>query len=120
VGLGPRVRGWPAAFGGDKETRWFAPREVVRLLRTCRSTSKEDDSWARAPVSEAGPLLSVEMERRGGSFLTWRFAFFTHGDRRPRSMTRGPGPPCQRLGHLGARRARFYAASQGVSGGIFL
>jgi hypothetical protein len=41
VGLGPRVRGWPAAFGGDEETR--------------------------------------------------RFAFFAHGDRRPRNMTRGPG-----------------------------
>jgi hypothetical protein len=28
--------------------------------------------------------------------------------------------PCQRLGHLGVRRARSSAASQGVSGGIFL
>jgi hypothetical protein len=120
VGLGPRVRGWPAAFGGDEETWRFAPREAVRLLRTCRSTPKEDDSWARAPVSEAGPLFSVEMERCGSSFLAWRFAFFAHGDRCPRSMTRGPRPPCQRLGHLGARRARFYAASRGVSGGIFL
>jgi hypothetical protein len=24
-------------------------------------------------------------------------AFSTHGGQRPKSMTRGPGPPCQRL-----------------------
>jgi hypothetical protein len=36
VGLGPRVRGWSAAFGGDGEARRFAPRVVVRLLRTRR------------------------------------------------------------------------------------
>jgi hypothetical protein len=120
VGLGPRVRGWPAAFGGDEEARRFAPRVAVRLLRTRRPTPKEDDSWARAPVSEVGPLLSAEMKRCGGSLLAWWFAFFAHGDRRPRSMTHGPGPPCQRLGHLGARQARSSAASRGVSGGIFL
>jgi hypothetical protein len=120
VGPSPRVRGWPAAFGGDEETRWFAPRVAVCLLRTRRLMPKEDYSWARAPMSEVGPLLSVEMERRGGSFLAWRFPFFAHGDRRLRSMTRGPGPPCQRLGHLGACRARSYAASRGVSGRIFL
>jgi hypothetical protein len=120
MGPGPRVRGWPAALGGDKEARRFAPRVAVRLLRTRRPTPKEDDSWARAPVSEAGPLRSVEMERRGGSLLTWWFTFSAHGDRRPRSMTRGPGPPCQRLGHLGARRARSSAVSRGISGGIFL
>jgi hypothetical protein len=28
----------------------------------------------------------------------WRFAFFAHGDRRPRSMTRGPGPPVLEAG----------------------
>jgi hypothetical protein len=35
----------------------------------------EDDSWARAPVLETGPLLSVEMKRRttaGGSMLFTR------------------------------------------------
>jgi hypothetical protein len=45
------------------------------------------------PVSEAGPLFLTEMKRRDGSLLAWRFAFFAHGDRRPKSMTRGPGPP---------------------------
>jgi hypothetical protein len=50
-----------------------------------------------APVLETGPLLSVEMKRHCGSLLAWRFAFFAHGDRRPKRMTRGPGPPCQRL-----------------------
>jgi hypothetical protein len=97
VGPGPRVRGWSAAFGGDEEARRFAPRVAVRLLCTRRPTPKEYDSWAQAPVLEAGPLLSAEMKRRGGSLLAWRFAFFAHGDRRPRSMTRGPRPPCQRL-----------------------
>jgi hypothetical protein len=118
VGPGPRARDWAVGFGGDEEARRFAPCVAVRLLRTRRPTPKEYDSWAWAPVPEASPLLSVE--RRGGSLLAWRFAFFAHGDRRPRSMTRGPGPPCQRLGHLGARRARSSAASRGVSGGIFL
>jgi hypothetical protein len=49
-----------------------------------------------------------------------RFAFFALGDRCPRSMTRGPGPPCQGLDHLGARQARTSTVLQGVSGGIFL
>jgi hypothetical protein len=54
VGPGPRARGWSAAFGGDEEARRFAPRVVVRLFRTRRPTAKEYDSWAWAPVSEAG------------------------------------------------------------------
>jgi hypothetical protein len=58
VGSGPRVRGWAAAFGGDKEAhyrrRWRAPHAAVRLLRTRRPTPKEYDSWAWAPVSEVG------------------------------------------------------------------
>jgi hypothetical protein len=113
VGSGPRVRGWAAAFGGDEEARRCAPRVAVRLLRTRRPTPKAHDSWARAPVSEVGPLLSTKMKRRGGPLLTRRFAFFAHGGRRPRSMTRGPRPPCQRLGRLGARQARFSAVSWG-------
>jgi hypothetical protein len=116
----PRVRGWPAAFGGDEEARWFAPRVAVRLLRTQRPTPKEYDSWAHAPMSEAGPLLSAEMKRCGGSLLAWWFTFSAHGGQRPRSMTLGPEPPCQRLGRLGARRASFSAASRGVSGGVLL
>jgi hypothetical protein len=77
------------------------------------------------PAPEAGPLLvSVEVKRHtttgGGVLLTRWFTFSAHGGRRPRSMTRGPGPPRQRLGHPGARRARSSAASRGVSGGIFL
>jgi hypothetical protein len=60
--------------------RRLAPYVAVRLLRTRRPTPKEYDSWARALVSEAGPLLSAEMKRRGGSLLAWRFAFFTLGD----------------------------------------
>jgi hypothetical protein len=68
----------------------------------------EDDSWARALVSETGLLVSAEVKRRtaadGGVLLTRRFAFSAHGDRRPRSMTHGPGPPRQRLGHYFRRR----------------
>jgi hypothetical protein len=74
--------------------RRLAPHAAVRLLHTRRPTPKEYDLWARASVSEARPLLSAEMKRRGGSLLAWWFAFFALGDRRPRSMTRGPGPPC--------------------------
>jgi hypothetical protein len=46
VDPGPRVRGWATVFGGDEEARRFAPRVVVRLLRTRRPTPKEYDSWA--------------------------------------------------------------------------
>jgi hypothetical protein len=75
MGPGPRVRGWAAAFDGDEEAyyrrRWRAPHVAVHLFRTWRPTPKEYDSWARAPVSEAGSLLSAEMKRRtttdGGS-----------------------------------------------------
>jgi hypothetical protein len=60
------------------------------------------------PVLEARLLLLVEMKRRtaadGGVLLTRRFAFSAHRDRCPRSMTRGPEPPCQRLGHCFWRR----------------
>jgi hypothetical protein len=62
----------------------------------------EDDSWAQAPVPVTGLLVSAEAKRRtaadGGVLLTRRFAFSAHGDRCPRSMTRGPEPPHQRLG----------------------
>jgi hypothetical protein len=68
----------------------------------------EDDSRAQAPVSETGLLVLAEVKRRttadDGVLLTRRFAFSAHGDRRPRCMTRGPGPPCQRLGHCFQRR----------------
>jgi hypothetical protein len=68
----------------------------------------EDDSWAWAPMSETGLLVSVEVKRHtiadGGVLVTRRFAFSAHGGRRPRSMTRGPGPPCQRLGRCFRRR----------------
>jgi hypothetical protein len=74
----PPCQGLAATFGGDEEARWFAPRVAVRLLRTRILIPKEDDSWARAPVSEAGPLLSAEMKRCGGSLLAWRLAFFAH------------------------------------------
>jgi hypothetical protein len=120
VGLGPRVRGWSAAFGGDEEARRFAPHVVVHLLHTRRPVPKEYDSWARARVPGAGPLLLAEMRRRGGPLLAWWFAFSAHGGRHPRSMTRGPEPPCQRLGHLGARQARSSAASWGVNGRVLL
>jgi hypothetical protein len=80
VGPGPRVRDWVVGFGGGEEAhyrrRWRAPYAAVRPLHTWRPTPKEYDSWARAPVSEAGPLLSVEMKRRttagGGVLLTRR------------------------------------------------
>jgi hypothetical protein len=120
VGPSPRARGWSAAFGRDEEAQRFAPRVAVHHLRTWRPTPKEYDLWAWPLVPEAGPLFSAKMKRRDGLLLAWRFAFFAHGDQRPRSMTRGPRPPCQRLGRLGARRARFFAASRGVSGRVFL
>jgi hypothetical protein len=76
------------------------------------------------PVSEAGPLLSAVMKRRtttsGGSLLARLFAFSALGDPHTSCMTRGPGPPCQRLDCFGVRRARFPAASQGTSKGDFL
>ena len=68
MGPGPRVRDWAVGFGGGEEAhyrrRWRAPHAAVRLLRTRRPTPKEHDSWAQAPVPEAGPLLSAEVKRR--------------------------------------------------------
>jgi hypothetical protein len=54
VGPSPRARRWSAAFDGDGEVRRFTPHVAVCLLRTRRPTPKEYDSWARAPVLEAG------------------------------------------------------------------
>jgi hypothetical protein len=73
-------------------------RATVRLLCTQEPAPKEDDSWAWAPVLETGLLVSTEVKRHttvgGGVLLMRRFAFSAHGGRRPRSMTRGAGPPC--------------------------
>jgi hypothetical protein len=49
-----------------------------------------------------------------------RFAFSALGDPHTSCMTCGPGPPCQRLDCFGARQARFFAASRGASGRVFL
>jgi hypothetical protein len=91
---------------------------------TLKLTSKEYDSWARAPVSETGPLFSAEMERRttagDGLLFTWRFAFPALGYPHTSCMTCGPRPLCHRLGYFSARRARFPAASRGASGSVFL
>jgi hypothetical protein len=58
VGPGPHARDWSAAFDGGEEAhyhmQWRAPHAAVRLFRTRRLTPKEYDSWARAPVPEAG------------------------------------------------------------------
>jgi hypothetical protein len=102
VGPGPCIRDWAIGFSGGEEAhyrgRWLAPHVAVRLLRTWRPMPNEYDPWAQAPVPEAGPLLSAKMKRHtatgGGTLLTRWFAFFAPGDRRPMSMTCGPGPPC--------------------------
>jgi hypothetical protein len=128
VGLGPRARDWAVVFGGDGEAHYrgrrFAPHVAVRLLRTRRPAHQPYDLWARAPVPETGSLFSAEMERRTtagrGSLLAWRFAFFALGDPHTSCMTCGPEPPCHRLNHIGARRARFSVASWGASKGVFL
>jgi hypothetical protein len=76
-------------------------RAAVRLLCTHESVPRKDDSWARAPVSETGLLVSVGAKRRttaGGDVLfTRRFVFSAHrNQQRARCMTCGPRPPCQR------------------------
>jgi hypothetical protein len=87
MGPGPRARDWVVGFGGGEEAYyrkwWRAPYAVVRLLCTRRPTPEEYDSWAWAPVSETGPLLSAEEKRCTtadvGVLLTRRFAFSAHG-----------------------------------------
>jgi hypothetical protein len=73
-------------------------RAAIRLLCTQEPAPKEDDSWARAPATETGLLVSVEVKRHttiaGGMLLMRWFAFSAHGGQCPRSMTHGPGPPC--------------------------
>jgi hypothetical protein len=78
----------------------------------------EHDPWARAPVSEAGPLLSAETKRRSDSLLAWWFAFFALRDQHTSCMTSGTGPPCHRLGRPGAHRGRFPMAFRGASGRV--
>jgi hypothetical protein len=103
---GTRLRDWAVGFGGGEEAfyrrRWRAPHTAIRLLCTWRLTPEEYDSWARAPVLEAGLLLSTEVKRRttagGGVLFTRRFAFSTNGDQRTSCMTYGAGPPRHRLG----------------------
>jgi hypothetical protein len=56
----------------------------------------------------------------GDSLRVWRFAFSAPGDPHNSCMTCGLGPPCQRLDYFGARWARFFAASRGASGRVFL
>jgi hypothetical protein len=112
VGPGPRARDWVVGFGGGEDThyrrRWRAPYAAVHRLRTQRPTPEEYDSWGRGPVSQTGPLLSTEVKRcttaGGGVLLTRWFAFSVHEGRCPRSMTHGPGPPCQGLVHCFRRR----------------
>jgi hypothetical protein len=59
---------------------------------------------------DTAALVLVEVKRHttadGGVLLTRRFAFSAHGDRRPRSKTRRPEPPCQRLGRCFRWRRR--------------
>jgi hypothetical protein len=98
--------------------RWGAilTRAVVRPFCTQKPTPKKYDLWARAPVSETGPLFPAEMERRttagGGSLLAWRFTFSALGDPHTSCMTCEPGPPFQRLGCFDARRARWARAGE--------
>jgi hypothetical protein len=91
-------------------------RATVGSFCTQKPTPKEYDSWARAPVSDTGPLFPAEMERRtttcGGSLLAWRFAFSALGDPHTSCMTCGPRPPCQRLGCFGVCRARWARAGE--------
>jgi hypothetical protein len=99
-------------------------RAAVHSFCTREPTPKEYDLWAWAPVSQTGPLFPAEMKRRttaGGSLLlVWRFAFFALGGQHISCMTCGPGPPCHRLGCLGACRARFSVVSWGASGRVCL
>jgi hypothetical protein len=53
-GPGPPCQRLVRSFGGDEEAQRFAPRAAICLLRTRRPMPKEHDSWARAPVLEAG------------------------------------------------------------------
>jgi hypothetical protein len=72
VGPGPHVRDCvTSAFGGGEKAhyrrRWRAPHAAVHLLRTRRPTLKEYDSWARAPVPEAGSPRRASGEVFGGA-----------------------------------------------------
>jgi hypothetical protein len=73
-------------------------RAAVHSFCTQKPTPREYGSWARAPMSETGPLLPAEMERcittGGSSLLAWWFAFSVLEDPHTSCMTCGPGPPC--------------------------
>jgi hypothetical protein len=101
-----------------------APMLETRLLVSAEVRRRTIAGSGALLMRQTGPLLLVEVKRRttagGGALLTRWFAFSAHGGRRQRSMTRGPEPSCQRLGHPSARWVRSSAALRGVSGGILL
>jgi hypothetical protein len=102
MGPGPHVRDWAVGFCGGEEAHYrrrrHAPHATVHLLHTRRPTHAEYDSWARAPVLEAGLLLSVKEKRRNDSLLAWRLAFSALGDQCTSCMTCGARAPCHWLG----------------------
>jgi hypothetical protein len=106
VGLGPHVRDWAVGFCGGEEAHYrrqrHVPHAAVHLLRTRSPTPEEYDSWAWAPMPEAGLLLSAEAKRRttagSGMYLTQRFTFSALGDQRTSYMTCGAGAPRHWLG----------------------
>jgi hypothetical protein len=82
-------------------------RVAVRLLCTQELAPTEGDPWARTLAIKLGLLVSAEMKGHttaGGVLLTRRFAFSSHVGRRPRGMTPGPEPPCQKLDRYPWRR----------------
>jgi hypothetical protein len=52
-----------SAFCGGPEEGRYSARAAVRLLSTKEPAPKEGDSWAQAPVSESGLLVSTEAKR---------------------------------------------------------
>jgi hypothetical protein len=67
----------------------------------------EGDPRARALATELGLLVLAGMKGHtstGGVLLMRQFSFSSHVGRHPRSMTPGPGPPCQKLDRCPWRR----------------
>jgi hypothetical protein len=52
-----------SVFCDGLEEAWYWRGRQFTFLRTQKPTPKGLDSWARAPVSETGPLSSAELER---------------------------------------------------------
>jgi hypothetical protein len=102
-----------------RRARWFA-LYAPEVRHTNRMTCGLGSPCHRLGLSSAAaPRRHTTSECSGSLYRrVWRFALSAPEVRHTNCMTCGPGPPCHRLGCLGAHRARFSAVIEGRTEGF--